>query len=181
MKLQAQKTELETRRDQQRAAVSANPNDRRAADALRQTEGELATVNAQLIYGPGAKGAVGAAIGRASIAAKRNPQRAADLPTPAPIPTAAPERARSSFVSETDVPWPLSANTAADETRRQNGRRADVQPAAPPQARPQTPANVPNDTPAAPPVAVFQSAADVPYPLEQRSAAAQIVRSNGRR
>lgn len=123
-KLHTRKTELETRRAQQRDAVSTNPNDRAAADALRQTESELATVNTQIIRGPGAPGVIGAARGRAAIAARRNPQSAQALPMPAPTATPdAPKAApRYSFQRENDVPMPMQARSVGEQTVRNNGR-----------------------------------------------------------
>jgi hypothetical protein len=190
-KLHNQKTELETLRAQWRTYYAENPNDAGAAQTLRQVESQLATVAKQIIHGPGARAVVNAAIGRASIAAQRN-QGAPSSPVPAPMQSAAPTpTAAPSFVSETDVPYPPRTPSAGEDLRRQNGRRAAETPADLP-AAPQPPAaqvpaaptvantEPPADAPAAPRY-LFQSETDVPYPIQPRSHAAQIVRENGRR
>lgn len=183
--LQTQKTALETRRAQQRANVAAAPNDQAAADALRQTESELATVNAQIIRGPGARHVIGAAIGRAAIAAQRKPQGVATLPTPAPLPTVAATPSRPSFVSESDVPWPERNRSAADETRDQNGRRANTPTAsAPPTAPPlqaAAPTSATTPDPQAPRRFAFQNESDVPTPQTKPTPAHLIFRANGHR
>lgn len=186
MRLQKQKTELETRRAQLRAAVSANSNDASAAAALRQVEGELATVNAQLIHGPGARGVVNRDRGRAAVAARSNPKGATGLPVPAPMPTAAPtDRQRAPFISESDVPYPIHKPSQGAQIVRQNGRVQHPQPpvVVPPAVQP-PPAALPVaqiETPAAaaPRSYSFSSSSDVPYPENKPSNANAIFRSNG--
>lgn len=185
--LQTQKNALETRRAQQRANVAAAPNDRTAADALRQTDSELATVNAQIIYGPGARAVIGRDIGLAAVASRR-PQPRDVAPTarqsaPTPAPMQAPDRPASSrlpFVSESDVPWPQA-----------NARQFAPQPdAAPmPTAQATAPANAPQSalTADARPDADtsrrygFQGESDVPWPDAKPAAANAIFRGNGSR
>lgn len=95
-KLNTRKNELQTLRNQWREHAAAHPTDARSADALRSIESELATVNAQIIYGPGAPAMIGQAIGRAAIAqhAPRSSASAsrADVPTPNPLPAATARR-----------------------------------------------------------------------------------------
>lgn len=184
--LQNQKTELETLRDQWRTHNAANPNDAAGAATLREVENQLATVNTRIIRGPGADAFIGAARGRAAIAAHRNPTRAKPtLPTPAPMPTADPQARRFSFQDKSDVPMPAQSRSRDAQVVRQNGRAEAGQPQAP-AASSRPPADVPSgapeaDTRTAAPRYSWQSENDVPMPTQTRSVAEQTMRANGRR
>ena len=181
-KLNTRKRELETQRNAWREHAAAHPNDPRSADALRQIESELATVNAQRVFGPGARDMINQAIGKAATAHRAprmpNARPRADVPTPNPLPD--PQRTPQPlpFVSPTDVPYPAPDRSAQSDRARQNGRPQAVAPTMPqptggqPQAQPQPQAAKTGEQPqpptAAPPRQYpFTDPTDVPYPSKQ--------------
>ena len=188
-KLHTEKRELESKRAAWLSYQVGHPDDTRSADALRSIESQLATVNAQIVFGGGARAMIGQAIGRAS-AAQRAPRSSSSRAEVA-IPNALPDPQRtpqpSAFTSPTDVPWPAPARNASTDRARQNGTASQHSPQV---AQPQQSPTVP--PPAATPTAAveqpaatepprpFTSPTDVPWPQSKPLPANDIFRSNGR-